>query len=485
MKRGGRARETALVGFCFIFIAAALAGAVLEAQAQICTGPGTGAEPFSFLQSGFSQQLFATAPNLHTAVAFAPDGDLWWGQGPNLSFPLTPPLLGRVSLTSTTVIHGTTIHLQEPGSPFAANIGTGLTNGIDGNLYSNTVSGVVKLDPNTGAHLGGPFGPAGNGLGITPDPQTGNLVYVGANSRLFFVNPGLTTTGTFSVATVGRALDGIYFDPTGDFLFIALSLPQSGLGVVNRQGDIVQVIPNPGGVAGSFCVGTDGVAFHKAPDFVVSTDRNGTMTRYEFPNGDFTQPPAVSIFGSGGFRGDFTQVGPDSCLYVTQLGTRFSDMTVSLDRSVVRICPSFVPPPGVVSTPFVIGDANADVGDSVTFWGAQWATLNSLSGGAAPAAFKGFAEETSLTPPTCGGTWVTHPGNSSPPPATVPPFMAVIASSSITKSGPTISGDISRIVIVKTDPGYGPSPGHAGVGTVVAVLCSREQQLGTETPQQN
>ncbi len=39
-------------------------------------------------------------------------------------------------------------------------------------------------------------------------------------------------------------------------------------------------------------------------------------------------------------------------------------------------------------TSFVIGDRNAVVGNSVTFWGAQWAKDNSLSGGAAPRAFK-------------------------------------------------------------------------------------------------
>jgi hypothetical protein len=50
--------------------------------------------------------------------------------------------------------------------------------------------------------------------------------------------------------------------------------------------------------------------------------------------------------------------------------------------------------------------------------------------------------------------------------------MAVIASSSITKSGSTTSGNIRAIVIVKTDPGYAPDPGHPGTGTVVAVLCS-------------
>jgi|GraSoiStandDraft_51_1057287.scaffolds.fasta_scaffold1373573_1 hypothetical protein len=31
--------------------------------------------------------------------------------------------------------------------------------------------------------------------------------------------------------------------------------------------------------------------------------------------------------------------------------------------------------------------------------------------------------------------------------------------------------------MVKTDPGYGPAPGHMGTGTVVAVLCSRQPEL--------
>jgi hypothetical protein len=120
---------------------------------------------------------------------------------------------------------------------------------------------------------------------------------------------------------------------------------------------------------------------------------------------------------------------------------------------------------------FVIGDLNAAVGNTVTFWGAQWAKVNSLSGGPAPAAFKGFADITSSAPPACGGTWTTHPGNSSGPPTTVAAFMAVIGSTSITKSGNTITGDVPEIVIVKTNPGYGPSPGQTGTGTVVAVFC--------------
>jgi hypothetical protein len=121
---------------------------------------------------------------------------------------------------------------------------------------------------------------------------------------------------------------------------------------------------------------------------------------------------------------------------------------------------------------FVIGNQDAVVGNAVTFWDAQWEKDNSLSGGPAPTAFKGFADQTSTAPPACGGNWTSLPGNSSKPPDTVPPFMAVIASSSVTKSGPTITGDVPMIVIVQTNPGYGPAPGHTGTGTVVVVLCS-------------
>jgi hypothetical protein len=49
--------------------------------------------------------------------------------------------------------------------------------------------------------------------------------------------------------------------------------------------------------------------------------------------------------------------------------------------------------------------------------------------------------------------------------------MAVIVTSSATQSGNTISGNTPHIVIVKTDPGYAPNPGHDGTGTVVLVVC--------------
>ena len=115
-----------------------------------------------------------------------------------------------------------------------------------------------------------------------------------------------------------------------------------------------------------------------------------------------------------------------------------------------------------------IGNLNAATGTNVTFWAAQWTKLNSLTGGPAPNSFNGFAD---VAPQSCGGTWTATPADSPGPPATVPSYMGVIASSLITKSGNTIAGDVPYIVVVKTDPGYGPNAGHAGTGTVVAVYC--------------
>jgi hypothetical protein len=120
---------------------------------------------------------------------------------------------------------------------------------------------------------------------------------------------------------------------------------------------------------------------------------------------------------------------------------------------------------------FVIGDQNATVGSTVTFWGAHWSSVNSFSGGSAPSSFKGFASDTPNNPPNCGDPWTSPPGNSSGPPATVPQYIAVIASSSITTSGSTIAGNAPTVVVVQTNPGYGPNPGHPGTGTVVGVVC--------------
>jgi hypothetical protein len=138
------------------------------------------------------------------------------------------------------------------------------------------------------------------------------------------------------------------------------------------------------------------------------------------------------------------------------------------------VCLAFAASARAATSSFVIGNENAALGNHVTFWGAQWWKLNSLSGGRAPASFKGFANE--LVEAKCGSSWRTDPGNSSDPPeGPLPGLIEAIAATHVDKSGRTISGDVAAVVLIATEPGYGPNPGHAGTGTVVGVGCPEEE----------
>jgi hypothetical protein len=128
----------------------------------------TGLEGFTFLKAGFTQELIATSTEY--GVAFASDGD-----------PVTAyPKLQRVDMQSPVVpFHGSSLR---PISPYASNFSLiGLANNPDGTIYTNTGSGVYDINRDTGVYVKGPFGAAGNGLGIATDPQTSNLVYVGGS----------------------------------------------------------------------------------------------------------------------------------------------------------------------------------------------------------------------------------------------------------------------------------------------------------------
>ncbi len=128
---------------------------------------------------------------------------------------------------------------------------------------------------------------------------------------------------------------------------------------------------------------------------------------------------------------------------------------------------------------FVLGDstvAGADPTTTVSWWSNSWWSLNSLTGGIAPPSFKGFAGIVTSLPTqspanACGTTFTTLPGNSAPPTSDVPSYMGVLVGSSVSKTGNNISGSWGSIVVVKTDPGYEPNPGHPGSGKIVAVFC--------------
>jgi PKD repeat protein len=113
---------------------------------------------------------------------------------------------------------------------------------------------------------------------------------------------------------------------------------------------------------------------------------------------------------------------------------------------------------------------------TLTWWDSSWSSLNRLSEGQPVSSFKGFAENVTTLPSTspanvCGASFTTSPGNSPPPTSGVPSYMGVLVASKTTKSGSTIGGVWGKVVVVQTNPGYAPNPGHAGTGTIVATFC--------------
>jgi Bacterial Ig-like domain (group 1) len=187
-----------------------------------------------------------------------------------------------------------------------------------------------------------------------------------------------------------------------------------------------------------------------------------TFTVPSGPNAGRTFPATTDANGVATITYSSLMTGTDrlAAAVINMAGTIPSSNTVTVTWVAV-----FAPGGGS----FVISDLKDVTGGSVYWWGAQWWKQDHLRIGLAPAAFKGF-EKSNLSP-WCGQPWTTRPGNSPKPPRSVSSLMAVIVSSHITKRGSVISGNILHIVVVQTNPGYGPNPGHPGTGTIVATLC--------------
>ena len=313
------AAAAALATVCALCVVAA-------PSAQAATTPS-----FATLAAGLTQELYgtfpATAPVLAGGLAFAANGDLVAGEcrgAGDLHRFFTP-----------TIVKNTSVIRQE--RVVTSTVGCGLVNGPAGAVYSNTAQGVVRVNPDTGAIVAGPAGPAGNALGIAYDPLGSRFIYA-AEKGLVWVKADLTTGG---VLTTTDAYDGVYLDPSGRYLFAA---DGEGTAILDRSGVLIQRVlssAGPGGV-------TDGVAFHATDGYVVTNNHDGSLTRLDFPGGDYTKAPVQTLLASGGFRGDLTAVGADGCLYVTQDGARYGNGTVvATEQSVVKICGGFAPPPSV------------------------------------------------------------------------------------------------------------------------------------------
>ncbi len=311
---------------------------------------------------------------------------------------------------------------------------------------------------------------------------------------------GATTSDYHDAAGVSAKLtDSTTGTPiAGKLVTFTLNGAETCSGTTNAMG-VASCSITPNEAAGTYSLVADFAADTKydststSVSFVVTKEQ--TATTYTGPTGPILNGSTVTL--SGVLKEDGVtpiagrtltlKLGTQSCTALTN-GSGVASCTVTaaqplgpgtaqaifagdayyLPSSDSKATLIYANAPGVGGGAFVIGDQSTT--GTVNFWGSQWSTNNKVSGGAAPASFKGFAKYPAA--PTCGATFTTDPGNSAPPPnGPLPAYMAVIVTSKVTKSGSTISGTISKIVIVKTNPGYDSDPGHPAGGTVVATVC--------------
>jgi len=328
------------------------------------------------------------------------------------------------------------------------------------------------------------------------DPQA--LAIDTETNKIYVADCGTGCEGGDNVIVIDGTDNSISGIPTpgANTVDIAVNPGTHKVYVANQDSNDVTVITPP--AMGNTGTGTN-VSVSPAPGVTVTFSQvtaPGNTTATALVPGNNAPPPPTG-FTVDGIMYDISTTAsfvppvticfpydpsdPNPQLYHFENG-QWVDVTTSVDTvnhivcgSVSSLSPFAVltpTAPASVQTTFVIGDLSAVAGNKVTFWSSQWTKENSLSGGPAPASFKGFADATSPKVPACGGEWTSHPGNSSQPPASVPKFITVLVADSVSKSGPVISGNITKMVVVRTDPGYSPDPGHTGTGTVVAVLCS-------------
>jgi hypothetical protein len=328
---------------------------VLLALAAAASGLATAgpllAVQFPTQDPNYTQQIYAGPLIFHQEAGMA-----WTTSGALLTRAGTQIVLH--SLTANTIhnatsVHGTTVFNVPNLDP----TGTGMTNGLDGYVYTLTSSGMQRFDPaNLAAPaqtLAGTIG--GSGWGITTLPD-GRIAYSdGAAGHVYTyvpnANPNLGANQL--IFTAPYLIDGIVAGPTG---LIALT---------NQTGAQIQIITNTGSSVNIFNTPhfPDGLAFASTltTDTLYSNNNDGTITKYLLGPGFSGTPTTTDIFSGSQSYGDLASVGPDCAFYVTQyenggqhgstagVGTHWDDGSTDADASIVRIAGIGVQADGSVS----------------------------------------------------------------------------------------------------------------------------------------
>lgn len=446
-----------------------LNGTVVPVQTPTTTTVSFGAGPFVYNGSAFTATAIVSPAGSGSATI------TYTGDCANVgsTCTATASYAGDTNHTPSSATASVTI-TPAPVTATAGG-GSGAYNGVAQAPSACVVSGAYTGDltcANTPATVGPNVGsttiaPAVSGTGqanFTITPITG----------AYTITPATVTatagsgTSVYNAATQTPSACLVAGAYTGDL--VCANNPAS-VGPNVGTTTIAPVMSSPGGHLANFTVTlvTGSYSITKAPSTTVVS--GGGSFNYDGTG----HPLTALVTGVGGLNQALPVVGcvasptlpADSCTGTASYPGDANHFGSGASATVTITIDYAYPAGGV----FVVGNQTPHgLLSTVPFWGAQWAKQNSLSGGAAPSAFKGF--ENTAGVPSCGSTWTSAPGNSVGPPSSLPQYMAVVVTSNVTKSGSKISGNVTQVIIVKTNAGYGPNPGHAGTGTVLQVLCT-------------
>lgn len=400
---------------------------------------------------------------------------------------LSGPNAGKTG-SGTTDAHGNATFSYTSTLPGTDILQASVTNAAGGSIKSEQVT--------TTWVSSGPCPPAPQ----APPPGTPALIYAGQNSGEFndpLVLAAQLTDGSGN-PLAGRSLS---------FAFSGQTLPATtnanGVATVN-----IAAAPTPGSVPVAISFAGDANFNPAQASASVTIDREETTVRYigktllgtavpqeliaqltdslsgtpianetvTFTVGSVT---AQAVTNANGIATTTITLGPDQTTGPSALQVSFAGDNLYK--------PSLTAVPIVVflSTSFVVWGGNPgglQLGQDVNFWGHSWA--DQVTGGnyTANPSFKGFADpvdQIHVCEASAGSggplddqCWQSKPGQSFPPPLTLPVFIEVIVSTAITKQGSEIFGNIAAAAVCQVDPTpqYGPDPGKPGFCKLVAVI---------------
>jgi len=171
---------------------------------------------------------------------------------------------------------------------------------------------VAQIDPTTGAVIR-TVASGIKPLGLATDPVSGDLFVAAVGEPLKRISNPSSASPTVSDYGEPRSTpDGIVFGPDGT-IYVA------------DEGNIISVTgtasPTPGvDTTVSYVSEADGIAVAETTNpseqpFLAVNSNDGSITKVDLATTPVTYAPMVA----GGTRGDLVAVGPDSCLYATQL----------------------------------------------------------------------------------------------------------------------------------------------------------------------